>query len=428
MVHRSEDLAVEIDDEGVAHPLGVGAIARLQAHAGRYGVLPSPAGLVVLRRRTGGRRCLLLGEVVAPGALCDVATFLGQSGQRGELFVHDAEGVRSILLEQGHVVAASSTVGRERLGQVLERYGLLTRERVEACSEAASSALRFGEAAVKLGFLTHEQLFRAMARQVEEIFHGALLIAEGVYYFVDGFDERTLPSRQLLPVSGLVREGVRRMHEERYFRARIPSLQHVPARTTGRKAPEQDPHGVYAAVDGARSVEEMCRALGESELDVQRALLQLIGAGLVSVGPPRLDVTGTVGVYNQAVAMIMRELDAMDVGDDVRPQLARFARGAAYAAVLDGAGPADDGTLNAVRVAINLEAQPDPAASRAQLQRWLHELASYAMFLARPHLHRAYAARKEPPPPSQRVSRRVAAVLEPIAPSTSGLGPGSRSK
>ena len=362
-------------------------------------------------------------RIVAAGSLCDVASFVGHSSWKGELVVLDGTHSRSICFEQGAVVGAQSTAEKERLGQVLYRYGVLDTHQIEACASATSSTgLRFGEAAVKLGFVSREQLFHLMGKQCEEVFYGMLLVADGTFYFLDGYDESSLSSRQNLSVGALIREGVRRMHETRFFRARIPSDQHVPVRVAGRAAPENDPLQVWGAVDGARSIADLCRVLGQGEFEVSRAIFQLVQAGYVSVKPPRLGPKDAVDVYNRAIALILRELDAMDEGDQVREQLAEFAASTmGFPELFAGAGPADDGTLDGAAIAANF-ARVKPAAENGtsaeeRLAERLHEYASYALFLARPHLRRAEDARAaRAGEGSGRLSQRVMELLQPITP------------
>jgi hypothetical protein len=140
----------------------------------------------------------------------------------------------------------------------------------------------------------------------------------------------------------------------------------------------------------------------------------------VIIKPPRLTAKDAVEVCNQAAGLILRELDAMDSGDTVREQLASFAaKGDVYPVLLAGAGPADDGTFDAARVADNVLRINTRDGADAMLSHWLYEYASYALFVARPHLHRGQAAREpgtEETSLSKRLSQRVSAVLEPIAP------------
>lgn len=417
MTEETDDLA-EISTAGGVTALGGRASMRLQAHSGQFHVVPSPPEVVVLRRRRTPdkpmRACTLSGQIGSAGALCDVLSFIGHAGWRGELVVREDASSRSIFFDQGYVVSASSDVVRERLGEVLYRHGVLTREQVTAAGDAsADGSMRFGEAAVKLGMITREKLFDLMARQTEEIFYGMLLVTGGMFYFLDGFDDAELSSRHRLSPSTLVRDGIRRMHEMKYFRARIPSELHVPVRVPDRAPADGGP--AYAAIDGARSVADICRIVGESEFDVTRTLFQLVQSGHVFVRPPRVDARSAVDVYNRAVSLILRELDAMDAGDAVREHLATFAANKrSYGPLLAGAGPADDGTLDADRVAANVAKAGKNAEQ--ELVSCLHEYASYALFLARPHLRRNREPRGNAEAP--RLSARVSAILEPIAPET----------
>lgn len=406
----ARDDIVRIDADGVARPVGETARVRLQGREGEFHVLPSPPHLVMLRRdaatATDSRAVLLSGEVHAPGVLCDVASFLGQTAKKGELVVLDPGATRSIYFEGGHVVAARSSVAGERLGEALLKLGVLDEKQLASCREAtARNPLRLGEAAVQLGFVARDRLYALMASQVQEIFHAMLVVAEGAFYFLDGFDESDLAARHRLPVSALVRDGIRRIHETRFFRARIPSALHVPVRVAQPSQPETALQPVLAAMDGKRSVDDLCRTLGASEFDVTRAVFQLVQSGHAAIHAPRLGPRAAVAVYNDAVSMLLRELDAIDKGDAVREQLVERVKGVPLGQVLDGAGPADDGRLDADRVAANVAGRPDAHAVEEVLGLWLHEHASYALFLARPHLKRAQEA---------------ARMLEPIAPRGAG--------
>jgi hypothetical protein len=432
MVEGRDDL-VRIDLDGVAHPVGETARVRLQGRSGTFHVLPAPSHLVVLRQSAvegvEPRTCVLSGEIRAPGVLCDIASFLGGMPHQGELVVLDRAASRSVYVDAGCVVGARSTVASERLGEVLYAHGVLDKQQLAACQELATSAsLRTGEAVVKLGFVARERLFELMAVQIQEIFHATLLVDSGAFYFLESFDEGALEARHRLPIGTLVRDGVRRMHETRFFRARIPSALHVPVAVSGPPSePELQP--VFAAMDGARSLADLGRALGLGEFEVTRAVFQLAQSGHVAIRPPRLRPRGAVEVYNAAIALLLRELDAIDQGDGVRAQLAaRVTATPQLAQLLAGAGPSDDGTIDDARVAANVASSRDTRAAEEGLGRLLHEHASYALFLARPHLSRAQARAAQGAAAPIRVSQVVTGMLAPIAPiaPTDGRAPDGR--
>lgn len=415
---ENDDL-VRIDPGGRIEALGPAAALRLQAREGLFRVLPAPQQLLLMREApdpdvpSDGRTCRLSGEVSSPGGLCDVYGFVAHAGWRGELVIFDDDGTRSVYLERGDVVGATSTVPSERLGQILYRYGVLTEDQVSACLAAAAANMRFGEAAVKLGYVDRERLFALMGRQTEEIFYGSLLLGRGVFYFLETFDDAELASRHVLPLSTLIPEGVRRMHESRYFQPRIPSLDHVPTRLPIAGPPPRDGLGVYAAIDGFRSVGDLCRIVGEGEFLVCRTLFQLVHQGYVAMRPPRLEPTQAVTVFNEAIALILRELDAMDQGDAVRAQLAEFAQRGVFPQLLAGIKPADDGTLDPALLATNLATFPGQSGVD-QLPQWLCEYAAYALFLARPHLTRGRQDRADSTR-NPRLSQRVGALLSSLS-------------
>jgi hypothetical protein len=328
---------VRVDATGTAHPVGKTASQRMRARQGAFRLMPAPPHLIVMRYvGEDGRRdpedgpvFRLAGEITTPGAICDIVALIGQAGWKGELIVQDAAATRSIFFERSHVVDATSNVESERLGEVLYRYGALTKEQIAATAKAVTGEVRFGEAAVKLGFLTRERLFQLMRKQAEEIVYAVLLVGDGMFYFLDSFDETRLHTRQNHAVNALLMEGVRRMDEMRYFRDRIPSDQHVPARERGRDAPAAELSEVYAAIDGARSVAEICRVVGRDEFEVTQAIFQLVQSGHVVVHAPRpTGPAAVVALFNEAIALIFREVDAVGQGGVVREQLASFATGA----------------------------------------------------------------------------------------------------
>jgi hypothetical protein len=431
---------VRVDATGTAHPVDKTAGQRMRARQGELRLLPAPPHLVVMCMvGEGGQRDAKLapvfrvaGEITGPGALCDIVSLIGQSAWKGELVVLDGTSQRSIFFDQGHVVSATSNAEGERLGAVLYRYGALTKDQIAKALAAVTPEVRFGEAAVRAGFITREQLYTLMGRQTEEIVYGVLLVAEGMFYFLDGVDDPRAQVRQRLAVSGLLMEGVRRMDEMRYFRDRIPSDAHVPERAPGHEAP--GPEGgplrkVWGAIDGVRSIADIGRAVAQSEFEVTQALFQLLQSGHVTVQAPRpTGAAAVVALFNEAIALIFRELDAAENGDVVREQLASFATGAGvYDALFRRAGPAKDGTVDQERILANIAAMVGPEQAESTLAQWLYEYVSFAVFVAEPFLrpgHDAASTTGASAPGSllrvaasgSSLSRRVAELVRPLAP------------
>lgn len=386
---------VRIDPTGTAHPVGRLASQWMRGRQGTFRLMPGPPHLMFMRyvgedgRRDAadGAVCRLAGEITGPGTLCDVVALVGQAGWKGELIVVDASCARSVYFDKGQVVSAHSNAEGERLGEVLYRYGMLTEEQVAQAAGEVTSDLRFGEAAVKLGFLSREKLFQAMARQTEEVVYAVLLVADGMFYVLDDYDESRLVSHLNLQVTSLLMEGVRRMDETRYFRERIPSDLHIPTRVPGRPAPTApNLAAVFEAIDGQRSLAELCRVVGQGEFEVTQAVFQLLQSGAVVVQPPRpTGKQAIVALFNQIISLILQPIVALDRAPEIREQLASFATGAGvYDVLFQGAGPNEEGTFVAERISDNVAMLVGEDEADPMLSQWLYEYASFALFVAEP--------------------------------------------
>jgi hypothetical protein len=381
---------VRIDARGEAHPIGAVAGQRMRARTGAYRVLPSP-GHVVFMRYTGedGRRdaedgaiVRIAGEVTAPGALCDVLALLGQTGWRGELVVQDGEVVRNVFFDQGNVVGALTNVEDERIGSILYRFGMLDAEKRDRIVEQAKAGRRFGEVALELGFLTREQLYAAISKQIEEIVFATLTVGDGTFFFLDGFDEGRLVSHHTLSSNALLMDACTRMDEMRYFREKVPSSEHVPVRSAGRGLPA-DFVKVYEAIDGRSSVEEIGRTTGLGEFETTKALYALVQSHHVMMHPPRATggPTALVNAANGALRSIFRSAEAGGKVAEVRDSLASFAVGAGvYDMLFRGAGPNASGELDPDRVAHNAVIVAGGADPDHVLKQMLHEYVSFALF------------------------------------------------
>ena len=392
MKDRRSEL-VRIDSRGQAHPIGTVASQRMRARAGAYRILPTPAH-VVFMRYTGedgqrdaedGAIVRLSGEVTAPGTLCDILALVAQTGWRGELVVLDGDDARSIFLEQGNVVGAVTNVEEERLGSVLYRFGALTEQQHTQISAATQAGKRFGEAAIELGLLKHDEIYAYIARQMEEIVFAIMTVGDGTFFFLDGFDDSRLVSRHTVSANALLMDGVTRMDELRYFLQKIPSAEHIPFRVENRGTPPDELQLVYSAIDGMRSVGELGRHTGLGEFDTTKALYALVQSQHVIIHQPRVSggPTSLVSAANDALRAIFAAAYSGGKAEEVRANLVSFASGAGvYDVLFRKAGPDSSGALDPEAVAANSLAVAGGADQDNLLKQMLHEYVSFALFSA----------------------------------------------
>jgi hypothetical protein len=382
---------VRIDSTGFARPAGEVAMQRMRAREGAYRLLPSP-GHIVFMRYTGedGRRdeedgaiVRLAGEIHAPGTMCEVLTLVGQSGWRGELVVLDGETARSIFFEKGNVVGAQTSVGDERIGMLLWRHGVIDEAQHEAIMERVNEGARFGQSGVELGVFTQETLFKYIAKQLDEIVFATFPVADGTYFFLEGFDDARLVSRHAVSATALLMDGLTRLDELRYFRQKIPSAEFVPARTEKAKPPA-DTMATYEAIDGLASIEDIGRATGRGEFETTKDVYTLLQSRHAALHPPRVagGAAAVVARANAALVAIHQRVDSAGKGTTVRESLARFAPDSdTDLALLRSAGPTERGTLNA-EFLVAEASRGDASAGEQGLKRLLHEYVAYALFCA----------------------------------------------
>jgi hypothetical protein len=378
---------LRVDSTGTVQRAGRRASQWLRARQGEWRMLPGPRNVVVMRsgEPTDDEPLLrMAGEIRTPGALCDVVALAANSAWTGEIVVLEQETQRSIYLDGGAVVGAITNVEQERLGETLYRFGVVTREQLESALESsATTGKRLGEAAIDLDYVSSEELFPMMTRQVEEVFYAALRVGDGMFYVFDRFDEQVLPRRHDLNAGALLMEGARRMDEMRFFREKIPNEAAIPVPVSRDRKPPEELALVFSQCDGRRSVAEIGRRIGQLEFEVTRALFQLARGGFIQVTAPRPEgPEAIVAAFNPALTEIHRRCDAIKRGAELRDGLGRFATGGGiFDPLFMGAGPLPDGSFRPERIARNVVALAgeDPDAWLVQL---FQEYVGFALFQA----------------------------------------------
>jgi hypothetical protein len=399
----SRDELVRIDDTGVLHPVGKVASQRMRARRGAFRMMPAPEHVLFLRYvgedgqrdEDDGAVVRLAGEVTTPGALCDIVALVAQAGWKGELVVVSGDAVRSLFFDAGNILAAQTNVEAEGLGALAYRWGALSQAPFREPDEGSlhptpEDGRLLGEAMVKQGLLSPEKLFELLAKQAKEIAFATLLASDGMFYFLDRYDEARVGLRHHVSANNLLMEGVQRMDEAKYFRERIPSESHVPVPVLGRREPDAELVPVLRACDGHRSVLEIGRASGLSEFEATRAIFQLIQAGNVTISAPTPHgAEALVAIFNDAIATIFSAAERVSKAPSLRDHLASFASSIGlYDALFAGAGPKSNGTLDPTKIGHNVKvlAGSDPDT---MLSRWLYEYVAFALFDASSQLSRA---------------------------------------
>lgn len=391
MIDRRDEL-IRIDSQGVAHPIGTVASQRMRAHEGAYRVLPAPSH-VVLMRYTGedgrvdegdGAIVRIAGEITTAGTICDILALLAQTGWRGILSVHTTAATREIFMDQGTVFGVKSTDHDEWLGRVMYRYGHVSEEDLAAIDKVVDMGKRFGEAAVELGIVTKDQVYKAFSQQITEVVVASMHVQDGTYFFLDGFQDSDLQTRQAVSVNSLLMEGVTRMDELTYFQQKIPTVEHVPAMTGQVEEPREEFMDVYQFVNGENSVRELGRLTGLGEFETTKKVYGLLQSKHVVIKPPKFSggPVAVVEAANDVLAASFRRATEAGRALELRESLNTYVvgQGVFYDMLLQGAGPDAGGRLAAERVAENAQMVAQGGNVEQTLRKLLFDYVSFALF------------------------------------------------
>ena len=222
-------------------------------------------------------------------ALADICQLLAMGRKTECLSLTDRSNFGYIYFDDGRVIYASVLNRPDRLGELLVRNNVITRNDLSAAMEAQAHerGARLGELLVRNGALTKEQLQRYISLQIEEAVYHLFTWSQGTFHF----DPDQRPDEGVflinLPAENLLLEGARRVDEWGLIEKKIPSFDLV---FVVEKNPDQAGEDVELTpeqkkliplIDGLRTVEELVHESGMVEFDCCKALFGLIQAGFV---------------------------------------------------------------------------------------------------------------------------------------------------
>ncbi|HET6612617.1 MAG TPA: DUF4388 domain-containing protein [Kofleriaceae bacterium] len=222
-----------------------------------------------------GRGTLIRGTLDGPGSK-DVATVLARlflDGFTGRVIFREPPAEKTLHVDRGRPVFATSNLPHDRMGELLYREGKITRDQHARCRKlVADSGRRMGQILVEKGFLKPRELLPAVRRHVEDIIYSLFGWRRGELSSVAGdaaVGEKIRLSRH---PAAVVLEGVRRKYDARFLSERFGSMgslvrlgsgERTDAVLTACELPAAE-HAAVMALDGQRTLTEVA---DEANLD-----------------------------------------------------------------------------------------------------------------------------------------------------------------
>ncbi|MBI4698191.1 MAG: DUF4388 domain-containing protein [Nitrospirae bacterium] len=113
-----------------------------------------------------------------------ILAYLNKLQKTGILTIEDKKIKKTIYIENGFVIFASSNQVEDRLGMQLIRAGKITPEqRDKSLNLSKESNKRHGITLVELGYLTPKDLFNELRQQIKMIILNLFFIDDGMFHF-----------------------------------------------------------------------------------------------------------------------------------------------------------------------------------------------------------------------------------------------------
>jgi tetratricopeptide (TPR) repeat protein len=223
-------------------------------------------------------------------SLPDVLQLLAMGGKTGCLSVTDRQSFGYIYFEEGRIIYASLLNRRDRIGDILVRENVITREQLDAAIEEQSATRdgrRLGEILKDSGYIEQATLHKWVRYQIEEAVYHLFTWNQGTFYFEPG----QRPEREQILVSidpeTLLLEGARRVDEWSQIEKKVSSLELVFSLRPERSAAisslnlTDEQQKILPLLDGKHSGWDIIEETALGEFEVGKALFGLVSAGLV---------------------------------------------------------------------------------------------------------------------------------------------------
>ncbi|MEJ2202775.1 MAG: DUF4388 domain-containing protein [Gemmatimonadota bacterium] len=236
--------------------------------------------------------------------LADICQLLGMGRKTGCLSITDRSNFGYIYFREGRVIHASVLNRPDRLGDLLVRNQVITRDHLAKAIklQALEKRRRLGEILMELGIVTEDVVQRYVKRQTEEAVYHLFTWGQGSFHFdPDQMSDEESVYLVDIPPESLLMEGARRVDEWKLIEKKIPSFDVVlqvdkdPTETDDEIELTENQKTVLPLIDGVSTVNEIVATCGLVEFDVGKALYGLIQAGYVSPAGERSDFAATVG-------------------------------------------------------------------------------------------------------------------------------------
>ncbi len=213
---------------------------------------------------------------------------LNRNGKTGTLNLSAPSFTKTIYLNAGDVIFASSNYADDRLGEMLLKAGKITVEQYDTSVEVLkSTGKRQGAIFVELGYLTPKELFSGLKYQVNEIIQSLFLLEDAEYEFREG----DIPSQEVIALKmsmgNLIYAGVNRIINWTRIRNEMPDTDSVlklsedPLSLFQEIELSSQDKKILSLIDGKKTIKEIINSSWMGSFEALKILYVLWSIGMI---------------------------------------------------------------------------------------------------------------------------------------------------
>jgi uncharacterized protein DUF4388 len=210
---------------------------------------------------------------------------LSESRWTGVLTLTHAGVGKSVVVQDGRMVFASSSSRDERLGELMLRRGRISLRQLAEAGKALVPGKRLGTVLVEQGALSPKDLVRSVVEHTQEIIYGAFQWTEGQYRLQEG----AAPSEAItlkISTPDIIMEGIRRIDSWQRIQRAVGGLgaryERAPAYEEAMRSlsPSLEKLTLLTSLNEPTTLEALCHDSTLSDFEVCRTLwaYKVIGA------------------------------------------------------------------------------------------------------------------------------------------------------
>jgi len=243
--------------------------------------------------------------------LSEILQWISSGHKTGTLHLERRSVQKRIVFRKGIIYTSWSNDPRESLGQFLVRDGWISEEQLfRALLQQETEGALLGAILVTTGILTEAALRQSLQEKAEETIYDLFLWPEGRFEFREG----ELPTliEINMEVTGVIMEGIRRVDEwariREAFGSSLASFKKV--ENGGPRPTDPVEARALELAAAGRSLAEIALDMHRSEFDAASVLFSLHERGLVDAAPAAAEAPADlVGTIHDLLAAAAKRLD-----------------------------------------------------------------------------------------------------------------------